>query len=109
VELSRAITAVVPLAACWQLVLAVLFPGELTPARILACGALVLAGLALALLAQAVRIGAADTTRPLTGRACALRDKSRAAVFQRLLNPDEPGRSRPRAPSAAPAAASIPL
>jgi hypothetical protein len=110
VELSRAVTAAqaktaLPLAACSQLVLAVLFPGELTPARMLACAALVLAGLALAFVAHAARIGAADTARPLTGRASALREKSRAAVFQRLLNPDEPGRSRPRAPSAAPAAA----
>ncbi len=78
---------------------------ELTPAGMLGFAALVLAGLALAFLAHGARIAAAVTARPLSGRACALREKSRGAVFQRLLNPDAAGRTRPRAPSAAPAAA----
>ncbi len=78
---------------------------ELTPTGMLAVAALVLAGLALAILAHGARIAAAVTARPLSGRACALREKSRGAVFQRLLNPDAAGRTRPRAPSAAPAAA----
>jgi ABC-type molybdate transport system permease subunit len=78
---------------------------ELTPTGMLAFTALVFAGLALAFLAHGARIAAAVTARPLSGRACALREKSRGAVFQRLLNPDAAGRIRPRAPSAAPAAA----
>jgi hypothetical protein len=78
---------------------------ELTGAGMLAFAAIVLAGLALAFLAHGARIAAAVTARPLSGRACALREKSRGAVFQRLLNPDAAGRTRPRAPSAAPAAA----
>jgi Family of unknown function (DUF6412) len=78
---------------------------ELTPTGMLACAAIVLAGLAVAFLAHGARIGAAVTARPLSGRASALREKSRGAVFQRLLNPDAAGRTRPRAPSAAPAAA----
>jgi hypothetical protein len=78
---------------------------ELTPSGMLAIAALVLAGLALAFVAHGARIAAAVTARPLSGRACALREKSRGAVFQRLLNPDAAGRIRPRAPSAAPAAA----
>ncbi len=77
----------------------------LTPTGMLAFAALVLTGLALAFLAHGSRIAAAVTARPLSGRACALREKSRGAVFQRLLNPDAAGRTRPRAPSAAPAAA----
>lgn len=78
---------------------------ELTPAGMLAFAAIILAGLAVAFLAYGARIAAAVTARPLSGRACALREKSRGAVFQRLLNPDAAGRTRPRAPSAAPAAA----
>jgi hypothetical protein len=78
---------------------------QLTPAGMLAFATIVLAGLALALLAHGARIAAAVTARPLSGRASALREKSRGAVFQRLLDPDAAGRTRPRAPSAAPAAA----
>jgi hypothetical protein len=78
---------------------------ELSPTGMLAVAALVLAGLALAFVAHGARIAAAVTARPLSGRASALREKSRGAVFQRLLNPDAAGRTRPRAPSAAPAAA----
>jgi hypothetical protein len=78
---------------------------ELTPTGMLAFAAVVLAGLAVAFIAHRARIAAAVTARPLSGRACALREKSRGAVFQRLLNPDAAGRARPRAPSAAPAAA----
>jgi Family of unknown function (DUF6412) len=77
---------------------------ELTPTSMLAFAAIVLAGLALAFLAHGART-AAVTARPLSARACALREKSRGAVYQRLLNPDAAGRTRPRAPSAAPAAA----
>jgi hypothetical protein len=78
---------------------------ELNPTGMLAFAAVVLAGLALAFLAHGGRNAAAVTARPLSGRASALRQKSRGAVFQRLLNPDAAGRIRPRAPSAAPAAA----
>jgi hypothetical protein len=78
---------------------------ELNPTGMLAFAAVALAGLALAILAHGARIAAAVTARPLSARACALREKSRGAVFQRLLNPDAAGRVRPRAPSAAPAAA----
>ena len=72
---------------------------------LMALAALVLAGMLAAFLAHGARIAAAVTARPLTGRAAALRYKSWAAAFQRQLNPDAPGRARPRAPSAAPAAA----
>ena len=42
---------------------------------------------------------------PLLQQAVAMRRKSWGAVFQRQLNPDAAGHARPRAPSAAPAAA----
>jgi hypothetical protein len=55
-------------------------------------------------LASGARIAAAVMARPMTGLAAALREKSWSAAFQRQLNPDAPGRARPRAPSAVPAA-----
>ena len=93
--------ALMPVAFCWQLT----SHRPATPSGMLAFAALVLAGLALALLAHGARTFAAVTTRPLASRACALQEKSRAAVFQRQLNPDADGHSRPRAPGAVLAAA----
>ena len=72
---------------------------------LMALAAVALTGMLVAFLAHGARIAAAVTARPLTGRAVALREKSWSAAFQRQLNPDAPGRARPRAPSAAPAAA----
>ncbi len=48
---------------------------------------------------------AAAAAIPLGGRAAALREKSWRAGFLPQRDPDAPGRARPRAPSAAPAAA----
>jgi hypothetical protein len=64
----------------------------------------VLAGLLAACLAHGglARISAAV---PLISRAAALREKSWLAAFGRQRDPDAAGRPRPRAPSAAPAAA----
>jgi hypothetical protein len=102
VPLLRALAAALtPLAASWQLIA----HPQMTPSGVLAFAAVVLAGLALAVLAHGARIADAVTARPLTSRASALREKSRGAVFQRQLNPDAAGHARPRAPSAAPAAA----
>jgi hypothetical protein len=66
--------------------------------------AVALAVMLAAFLAHGARIAAAVTARPLV-RAVALREKSWSAAFQRQLNPDGAGRTRPRAPSAGPAAA----
>jgi hypothetical protein len=93
--------ALVPVAVYWQLISHPLA----SPGRMLAFAAVVLAGLALAFLAHGARIATAVTTRPLTGRACALREKSRGAVFQRQRDPDAAGHVRPRAPGPLPAAA----
>jgi uncharacterized protein YcfJ len=76
-----------------------------SPRDLIALAAVVLAGLAVAFLARAGRVASAVTAGPLRGRVRALREKARSAVFQRQLNPDADGHRRPRAPSAAPAAA----
>ncbi len=71
---------------------------------LMAVAAVALTGMIVAFLAHGARIAAVVTSRPLV-RAAALRVKSWSAAFQRQLNPDAAGRSRPRAPSAVPAAA----
>jgi hypothetical protein len=63
-----------------------------------------LTGMLVAFLAQGARIGAAATSVPLGRRAAALRAKSWRAGFVPQSDPDAPGRSRPRAPTASPAA-----
>jgi Family of unknown function (DUF6412) len=71
---------------------------------LMAVAAVALTGMLVALLAHGARIAAAVTARPLV-RGVTLRVKSWSAAFQRQLDPDAAGRSRPRAPSAAPAVA----
>lgn len=75
-----------------------------SPSRLMAVAAVALTCMLVAFLAHGARIAAAVTARPLV-RAATLRVKSWSAAFQRQLNPDAAGRSRPRAPAAAPAAA----
>ena len=65
-------------------------------------GAMLAAGLAL--LTSVVGVAGAEAL-PLLRRARALREKSWRAAFLRQRDPDAAGRARPRAPSAAPAAA----
>ena len=74
-----------------------------TPSGALALATVALAAAVIAVLSHAPRPSAALTAGPRLG--VALRRKSWGAVFQRQRNPDTPGRARPRAPSAAPAAA----
>jgi hypothetical protein len=64
----------------------------------------------LAMLLVAVAVTPAATPRPLASlpvirRVAALREKSWNVAFLRQRDPDAAGRARPRAPSAAPAAA----
>lgn len=78
------------------------FAGQ--PLTVLA--AFVLAGAVLAAaLALIVSVSGTTIAVPVTCRARALREKSWRAAFQRQRDPDAPGRARPRAPSAAQAAA----
>jgi Family of unknown function (DUF6412) len=75
------------------------------PSVLLAAAAIALAGAIVALLSTAGTLASALMAGPLLQRAVAMRRKSWGAVFQRQLNPDAAGHARPRAPSAAPAAA----
>jgi hypothetical protein len=88
------------LAASWQPA-----TGGFGQSALMAVAAISLAGAVLTLLAQSGWLAIGLTAGPLLQRAAALRRKSDAAVFQRQLNPDAAGHARPRAPSAAPAAA----
>jgi Family of unknown function (DUF6412) len=67
-------------------------------------GALLLSALALC-VASGARHGRLAAAIPLGSRAAALRAKSWHTAFLRQRDPDGAGRPRPRAPSAAPAAA----
>ena len=75
-----------------------------SPSGLMAVAAVALTGMLVAFIAHGARIASAVTARPLV-RAATLRVKSWSAAFQRQLNPGAAGRSRPRAPSAAPTAA----
>jgi hypothetical protein len=59
----------------------------------------------LALLTSVSGVSRTAAALPLIRRARALREKSWRAAFLRQRDPDAAGRTRPRAPSAAPAAA----
>jgi len=97
------------------------FPG-LAPSGLLVLAAITLTGVLIALLAHssrvaaavtaipqgrraAARVAAAVTAIPQGRRAAALREKSWRAGFLPQRDPDAAGRARPRAPTAAPAAA----
>jgi uncharacterized membrane protein len=81
-----------------------------TPSSVMAVAATLLAttvatGVLAAILALAARAARTEAVGPLVSRASALREKSWCAAFLRQRDPDAPGRARPRAPSAVPAAA----
>ena len=79
-------------------------PGGLTVASAAVLAAM-LTGLVAAAVASGTRLAAAVTAVPLRRRASGLQEKSWCAGFLLQRDPDAAGRSRPRAPSAAPAAA----
>jgi len=93
--------ATAELEARWQLTQ----QAAAAPSVLLAVAAVTLAGAIVALLSSAGSLTSALASGPLLQRAVALRRKSWGAVYQRQLNPDAAGHARPRAPSAAPAAA----
>jgi Family of unknown function (DUF6412) len=79
-------------------------PSGLTAAVLaLSAGAVVAA--ALVLLTSVAGVSRTAAALPLLRRARALREKSWRAAFLRQRDPDAAGRTRPRAPSAAQAAA----
>jgi hypothetical protein len=75
------------------------------PAGLMALAAVTLTCLLVALLAQGARLAAAVTAAPQQSGVAALREKSWRAGFISQRDPDAPGRARPRAPTAGPAAA----
>jgi hypothetical protein len=81
-----------------------------SPSGLTALAATVLAGAmfaaVLALLTSVAGVSRTAAALPLIRRARALREKSWRAAFLRQRDPDAAGRTRPRAPSAAPAVAS---
>jgi hypothetical protein len=79
-------------------------PALVTPSGVTALATTVLAGVLVAVLALGGWIGRTAASGPLISRAAALRQKSWSAAFVRLRDPDAAGKSRPRAPSAGPAA-----
>jgi hypothetical protein len=80
-----------------------------SPSGLTALAATALAGAALAamlvLLATMARVSRGTAAVPLLRRVSALRERSWRAAFTRQRDPDAAGRTRPRAPSAALAAA----
>jgi Family of unknown function (DUF6412) len=80
-----------------------------SPSGLMALAGTVLAGAVfaavLALLSSVAGRSRAAAVLPLLRRAAALREKSWRAAYGRQRDPDAAGRPRPRAPSAAPAAA----
>ena len=78
-------------------------PGD--PQRLAALAVAVLAAVAAGCVATAVLVERSPAAVPVVRRVTALRDKSWRVAFLRLRDPGARGRSRPRAPAAAPAAA----
>ena len=81
----------------------------MTPSVLTALAAAMLAGAVFAavlVLLTSVAGGSRAAATPMIRRVSALRGKSWRAAFLRQRDPDAAGRARPRAPSAAPAAAS---
>ena len=81
----------------------------MSPSGLTALAATVLAGAmlaaVLALVTSVAGVSRTAAALPLIRRSRALREKSWRAAFLRQRDPDAAGRTRPRAPSAAPAAA----
>lgn len=98
-------TAVAGLISLGELAGLVLLGDPLTPQRLAVLAVAVLAAVAAGCVAAAVRFDRSPAVVPVVRRVTALRDKSWRLAFLRLRDPGARGRSRPRAPSAAPAAA----
>ena len=97
--------AAVGLLSLGELAGSLLLGEPVTPQRLAALAVAVLAVIAAGCVAAAVRFDRTPAAVPVARRVTALRDKSWRVAFLRLRDPDARGRPRPRAPSAAPAAA----
>jgi Family of unknown function (DUF6412) len=107
--MTTAITALGGLLAMLAGLLRDLTQLAMSPSGLTALAAAVLAGAMfaamLALLTSVAGVSRTAAGLPLIRRARALREKSWRAAFLRQRDPDAAGRTRPRAPTAAPAAA----
>ena len=95
------------LAGLWQVagyLLAVLMWAD-NPQRAAVLAVVVLAVVVVGYLAVGASLAGAAAGLPVRRRVATLRDKSWRVAFLRQRDPDARGRTRPRAPSAAPAAA----
>ena len=97
--------AAVGLISIGELAGQLLLGDPVTPQRLAALAVAVLAAVAAGCVAAAIRVDRALGAIPVVRRVSALRDKSWRVAFLRLRDPDARGRPRPRAPTAAPAAA----
>jgi hypothetical protein len=104
-----ALGSLLAILAGWLRDLAQLAVGPSASWSLTALAATVLAGAMLAavlsLIASVASVSGLAAAIPLIRRSSALREKSWRAAFLRQRDPDAAGRARPRAPSAAPAAA----
>ena len=82
-----------------------LAPANLSAVAVTLLAGVVLAGALAACVASRAGLARPATAVPLIRRAAALREKAWRAAFLPQRDPDAAGRPRPRAPSAAPAAA----
>lgn len=99
------IMAAVGLISLGELVGQLLLADPVTPQRLAVLAVAVLAAVAAGCVAAAVRVDRAPAAVPVVRRVTALRDKSWRVAFLRLRDPGARGRSKPRAPAAAPAVA----
>jgi len=76
-----------------------------TPQRAAVLAVAVLAVAVVGCVAVGASLAGATASLPVSRRVTALREKSWRVAFVRQRDPDARGRTRPRAPSAAPAAA----
>jgi hypothetical protein len=97
--------AAVGLVSLGELAGQLLLGDPVTPQRLAVVAVAMLAVVAAGCVAAAVRVDHALAPLPVVRRVTALRGKSWRVAFLRLRDPGARGRSRPRAPSAAPAAA----
>jgi hypothetical protein len=106
VVLTALAGALAPLAELWHGTGHVLVaPSGLSAVAVTLLAGTILAGALAACLASGAGLGRLSAGAPLARRATALREKSWCAAFLPQRDPDAAGRPRPRAPSAAPAAA----
>lgn len=106
--LTSLLSVLALLADVWHVAQHILLaPSSLSAVAVTVLAGAVLAGALAAGLAGAARIGRLSGAGPVIRRAVALREKSWCAGFLPQRDPDAAGRPRPRAPSAAPAAAHL--